>query len=178
MPSWFRRFRASTPAAVPLPFPRLDGSTWPDRRGLGRSFAALALYELAREEAFTAETHDVVDVVLDELLPMLDTGAAPDDQRYMAQVCSAAAQIGAAIGRVERRSQRPPDTLTDREAAAALWLADDDLPGMPRHQRDVARYLLQCGYYLARSGRDRVLELTGALWEEEHPAVRPGPERQ
>jgi hypothetical protein len=166
-------FRRS-PRVVPLPFPRLDGTTWPDRRTAGASFAASTLYSLAGAEAFTAEAHDVADVVLDEVLPLLDTGAAPEDAAHMRQVCSAAAQVGAGIGLVEARSQDPGPDRTDREVAAVLWLAADDLPPMPPQQRDVARYLLQCGYYLARTDRSRVFDVTGALWEEEHPAVRPG----
>jgi hypothetical protein len=167
----FRRTRR----VVPLPFPRLDGSTWPDRRGLPASFAASTLYALAREEAFAPGTHDVVDVLLDEVLPLVDTGAAADDAAHMRQVCTAAAQLGAGIGTVEARSQDPGVDATDPSVAAVLWLAADDLPPMPPRQRDVARYLLLCGYYLARTDRSRVVDLTGALWEERHPAVRKGP---
>jgi hypothetical protein len=166
----FRRPRE----AVPLPVPRLDGSTWPARGRSGASFAASTLYELARDEAFAPATHDVVDVVIDEVLPLLDTGAAPQDEAHMRQVCSAAAQLGAGIGSVETRSLRPEPATTHPDIAAVLWLAADDLPEMPPHQRDVARYLLQCGYYLARTEQSRVAELTGGLWQEEHPAVRPG----
>jgi hypothetical protein len=168
----FRR----TPEAVPLPFPRLDGSTWPEHRRSGASFAASTLYALAREEAFAPAAHDVVDVVLDQVLPLLDTRAAPPDVAHMRQVCSAAAQLGAGIGLVELRSQNPDESSTHRDVAAVLWLAAADLPHLPPHQRDVARYLLQCGYYLARTDRARVVELTGALRQEQHPAVRTGAE--
>jgi hypothetical protein len=157
---------------LPLPFPRLDGSTWP-RRG-GTSFAASTLYSLAQQEAFTAEVHDVADVVLGEVLPMLDTGAAPEDEAHMRQVCSAATQSGAGIGLVEARTAEAEDAMSP-DIAAVLWLAADDLPSMPAQQTQVARYLLLCGYYLARQGRDQVFEVTEALWQEDHPAVRPGP---
>jgi hypothetical protein len=61
----------------------------------------------------------------------------------------------------------------ERELAAVLWLAADDLPPMPAHQGDVARYLLQAGYYLVRTGREQVWDLVAALQDEEHPAARP-----
>jgi hypothetical protein len=172
--SWLRR----SPRTVALPFPRLDGSTWPERHGA--SFAAATLHSLAQQAAFSAEAHDVADVVLEELVPMLDDGASPADEAYMAQVCSSAAQLGAGVGIVEvqtagdARATASAERVTGRDAAAALWLAAEELPPMQPRQKEVARYLLQCGYYLARCGPDRVLDLTGALWEEGHPAVRPG----
>lgn len=168
--SWWPRARRP-PAVLPLPVPRLDGSTWPARTG--PSFAAATLFSLARQEAFTAEAHDVADVVLEEVLPMLDSGAAPEDAAYLRQVCSAAIQTGAGVGLVETRTSAPGDAMT-RDAAEVLWLAADDLPAMPTRQREVVRYLLLCGYYLARTGRDRVLDVTGQLWQEDHPALRPG----
>lgn len=161
------------PRLLPLPFPRLDGSTWPDRREIGRSsFAASTLYEMAQQEAHTAPAHDVTDLVVDAVLPKLWTGAAIEDERHMQQVCSMAAQLGAGIGIVEVRSVHPA-AGTDRDVAGALWLAADGLPAMPPHQQDVARYVLQCGYYLARSGPEGLAGLVTALSREEHPAFRP-----
>ena len=160
------------PRALPMPFPRLDRSTWPDRRDVGRpSFAVSTLYALAQQEAFTPGAHDVTDLVLQAVLPMLWTGAAPEDEGHMRRVCAVAAQLGAGVGIVEQRSVYAGEGM-DPEAAAVLRLAAGSLPTMPPHQQDVALYLLQCGYYLARTGPEHVPELVAALFLEEHPAVR------
>ena len=64
---------------------------------------------------------------------------------------------------------------TDRQIAGALWVAADDLPSMPAHQRDVARFLLQC-WLLPRAHRaHRIPLLVEALRAEDHPGVEPGP---
>ena len=158
---------------LPAPFPSLDGSGWPDRRAAGRDpFAAATYLEMARQEAFDPSVHDVTDLVLDTLLPRLDTGAAPEDEEHMVRVCTAAAQMGAGIARVERRTAPPDAAGTDRDIAGVLWLAADELPRMTAHQQAVARYLLLCGYHLGRWGRDRLPELVAALEAEDHPAVR------
>lgn len=159
---------------VPAPFPRLDGSSWPDRRR-GDAFAAATYYEMARQEAFDPSVHDVTDLVVDRLLPRLDAGAAPEDEDHMQRVCMAAAQIGVGVARVERRVVPADSAGTDRDIAAVLWLAADDLPTMGPRQQEVARYLLLCGYHLGRWGRDRLPELLDALDAEDHPAVRPAP---
>lgn len=158
---------------LPAPFPRLDGSTWPDRRAArGDAFAAATYYEMARQEAFDPSVHDVTDLVVDHLLPRLDTGAAPEDREHMQRICVTAAQIGVGVARVEQRMV-PADTAgTDRDIAAVLWLAADDLPTMAPTQRAVARYLLLCGYHLGRWGRERLAELLDDLEAEVHPAVR------
>ncbi len=159
---------------LPAPFPRLDGSTWPDRRASrGDAFAAATYYEMARQEAFDPSVHDVTDLVVDHLLPRLDAGAGPEDEEHMRRICITAAQIGVGVARVERRMVPPDSAGTDRDFAAVLWLAADDLPTMAARQRDVARYLLLCGYRLGRWGRERLPELLDALDTEEHPAVRP-----
>ena len=166
----FRRASSELPA----PFPRLDGSTWPDRRAArGDAFAAATYYEMARQEAFDPSVHDVTDLVVDHLLPRLDPGAAPEDVEYLQRVCMTAAQIGVGIARVERRMVPADSVGTLRDIAAVLWLAADDLPAMAPRQQEVARYLLLCGYHLGRWGRDRLPELLDALEVEEHPAVRP-----
>ena len=168
--AWFRR----TPRTLPLPFPRLDGSTWPDRRLAGAgSFGASTIYEMAQREAFTPPAHDLTDLLADELLPMLDLRADPEDEPHLRRVCTVAVQVGAGLGIVEQRSAEPGSATTDRDVAGALWMAADALPAMPAHQKDVARYLLQCGYYLARTGRANVLDLAAALRQEDHPAARP-----
>ena len=44
------------PPRLPLRMPRIDGSSWPDRRDVERrSFAALTLYEMGYREAFEPE---------------------------------------------------------------------------------------------------------------------------
>ena len=159
---------------VPAPFPRLDGSGWPDRKR-GDAFAAATYYEMARQEAFDPAVHDVTDLVVDRLLPRLDAGAAPEDEEHMQRICVTAAQIGVGVARVERRVVPADATDTDRDIAAVLWLAADDLPTMPPRGQEVARYLLLCGYHLGRWGRDRLPELLNALDDEDHPAVRPAP---
>ena len=160
---------------LPTPFPRLDGSTWPDGSASGRtSFAVVALYEMAREEAFTEAAHGVTDLVVRELLPRLWTGAAPEDEALTERVCIEAAQLGAGIGITERRSVHG-GAGTAQQVAGVLRLAAAGLPPMPPHQTAVARYLLQCGYHLARTGLDGLQELLAALSREDHPAVRRPP---
>lgn len=164
------------PRLLPLQLPRLDGTTWPDRRDVGRpSFAASALYQMGYREAFAPESHEITDLLLEQVLPMLRTDAAPEDEPYLRRVFSSAAQIGAGIGVVERRVVAHEEPGTDRQIAGALWMAAGDLPSMPAHQQDVARYLLQCGYYLARTELSRIPLLVAALCEEDHPGVEPGP---
>lgn len=163
------------PRLLPLQLPRLDGTTWPDRREVGRdSFAASTLHHLGYREAFSPEAHAITDVLLDQVVPLLDTAAAPEDEPHLRGVLSAAGQIGAGIGIVERRTAPHPEPGTDRQIAGALWVAADDLPSMPAHQRDIARFLLQCGYYLARTELDRVPLLVAALGAEGQPDVDPG----
>jgi hypothetical protein len=149
---------------LPLELPRLDGTTWPDRRVAGRtSFAARTLYQMGYREAFAPESHDITDLLLAEVLPLLPTDAAPEDEPYLRRVFSSAAQIGAGIGIVEQRSVQPGELCTDLQVAAALWVAADELPAMPAHQQDVARFLLHCGYYLARTDPAQTRLLVEAL---------------
>lgn len=160
---------------LPLQFPRLDGTTWPDRNVVGRtSFAAVTLHQLGYREAFAAESHDVADLLLAHVLPLLATGEAPEDEPYLRRVFSSAAQVGAGIGLVEGRVVQHQEPGTDRDIAGALWVAADDLPSMPLHQQHVARYMLQCGYYLARTDSTQVTQLVEALVHEDRPDVEPG----
>jgi len=141
------------PQKLPLQVPQRDGSTWPTRREAGRqSFAASALYRMGYGEAFTAEAHDIVDPLLGQVLPRLRTDAAPEDLPYLHRLFSSAAQIGAGIGLVERRVVRHDEVGMDRQVAGALLEAADELPVMPSQHQEVAVYLMQCGYYLARTG--------------------------
>ena len=164
----FRR----TSHLLATPFPRLDGSSWSELGASRRaSFAVAALYEMAQEEAHTEAAHGVTDLVVLELLPRLWTGAAAEDEAHMQRVCVASAQLGAGIGFTERRSVHD-GAGTAREIAGVLWLAVADLPRMPPHQTAVARYLLQCGYHLARTGPDGLPDLVAALSREDHPGAR------
>jgi hypothetical protein len=165
--TWSRRARRP----LPLQLPRLDGTSWPERREVGRvSFAASTLYELGYREAFEPEAHDITDLLLDRILPMLPAVADPEDEPYLRRVFSSAAQIGAGIGRVERTTVQHDEVGTDRQAAGALWVAADDLPSMPVPQRAIARYLMQCGYYLARTDPMRVPLLVAALADQGRPS--------
>ncbi|HZJ05099.1 MAG TPA: hypothetical protein VFD59_06470 [Nocardioidaceae bacterium] len=168
--------RRRPPQLLPLQLPRLDNTTWPDRRDVGRqSFGASALYQLGYREAFAPESHDITDLLLDQVLPMLRTGAAPEDEPYLGRVLSSAAQIGAGIGIVERRVVQNDELGTDRQIAGALWMAAGDLPSMQPQQQGVALYLLQCGYYLARTDLTRIPLLLAALHHDDQPGAEPGP---
>lgn len=161
---------------LPLQLPRLDGTSWPDRREVGRdSFAASTLYQLGYREAFSAAAHHITDLVLDQIVPMLETGAAPEDAPHLRGVLSAAVQIGAGIGILEGRVVPPAEEIVDHQVAGALWAAADDLPSMPAHQQQIARFLLQCGYYLARTEEGRIPLLVAALRAEDPPREEPGP---
>jgi len=153
----------------------LDGTSWPDRRELGlASFGASTLHELGSREAFEPESHEITDLLLDQLLPMLRPEVAPEDEPYLLRVFSSAAQIGAGIGLIERKVVTQDEPSTDRQAAGALWVAADALPHMPAHQQAIARYLMQCGYYLARTDLTRVPLLAATLAGEDEPGVAPG----
>ena len=109
------------PLLLPLQLPRLDGTSWPDRRKVGRdSFAASTLYQLGYREAFSPEAHHITDLLLDQVLPLIRTDATPEDEPYQRGVFSAAAQIGAGIGMLERRVVPHPEPGTDRQVARAL----------------------------------------------------------
>jgi hypothetical protein len=155
------------PDVLPLRVPRLDGGTLPTRREVGRSsFASSALYRMGYGEAFTPEAHDIADPLVEQALPRLRTEAAPEDLPYLRRVFSSTAQIGAGIGLVERRVVRRDGQGTDRHVAGALLDAVDELPVMPGDQHAVAVYLLQCGYYLARTDIDQLPVLLAELGAE------------
>jgi hypothetical protein len=159
---------------LPLLLPRLDGRSWPSADDVGRdSFAASTLYQLGYREAFSPEAHRITDALLDEVLPLLPTGAAEEDAPHLRGVLSAAAQIGAGIGVVERGVAPSSAPATDRQVAGALRVAADDLPPMPAGQHLLARFLLQCGYYLARTDLDRIPEILLAVRADEEPLGGP-----
>jgi hypothetical protein len=116
-----------------------------------------------RQEAFAPGAHDVADLVLAEVLPRVDLGVEAADEAYMVQVCSAAAQIGAAVAQVETRSTGVLPDAVSPEGAALLRLAADDLPRMSPQQRAAARFVLQCGHFLGRTGPDGLARLLPAL---------------
>lgn len=153
----------SSPAWIPLSPPRADGSTWPGATRAHGSFAAATLYAVVRREAFEPASHDVADLVLAEVLPQVDLGVEAADEAFMVQVCSAAAQVGAAVARVESRSTGVPPDAVSPEGAALLRLAADDLPRMSPRQRAAARSALHCGYFLGRTGSDGLTRVTTAL---------------
>src|SRR5680860_207061 len=62
------------PPLLPLQLPRLDGTSWPERREVGRdSFAASTLYQLGYREAFSPEAHHITDMLLAQVVPILGT---------------------------------------------------------------------------------------------------------
>ncbi len=156
------------PRLLPLQLPRLDATSWTDPDDVGRpSFAANALYQMGYREAFEPEAIDIADLLIDEILPQVRIAVAPEDEPYLRSAFTAAAQIGAGIGIVERRTANPDEGSTDRDIGGALWVARRDLPAMPPPQRRVALYLLQSGYYVARTHPAAVALLLAALEGED-----------
>jgi len=89
------------PPRLPLRMPRIDGSSWPDRRDVERpSFAPLTLYQMGYREAFEPEAATIADRLVEEVLPMFPIDSAPGDAPYLRQVFVSAAQIGAGMERV------------------------------------------------------------------------------
>jgi len=157
------------PRLLPLQLPRLDGESWPDRSAVGRaSFAASTLYQLGYREAFEPEAHDIADLLIAEVLPMLAIQAEPEDEPYLHRTFTSAAQIGAGIGLVERKVTKTEELSIDRDIGGALWVAVGDLPSMPAHQRRIALYLLQSGHYIARTGPGTITLLRATLGGENH----------
>lgn len=150
---------------LPLQLPRLDGSTWPDRRALGRAgFDVSTLYEISNREAFEPPCHEIADRLLTALSPLLPLGdIAPEDAPFVNRILMVAAQVGAGIGSVESRTLAPAPSTSDRRAWGALWKALRDLPKVPAPQRRAAAFLMQAGYWVARTGDNGVLEVAAAL---------------
>ena len=93
--------------------------------------------------------------------------SAPGDARYLRQVFVSAAQIGAGIGIVDRRTAHPDERSIDREVGRALWAAVSELPAMPPEQRRIARYLLQAGHYVARTGFGTIPRMLASLADDD-----------
>ncbi len=87
------------PPTLPLRMPRIDGSSWPDRRDVERrSFAALTLYQMGYREAFEPEAATIADRLAEEVLPMFLIDSAPGDAPYLRQVFVSAAQMAPESG--------------------------------------------------------------------------------
>jgi hypothetical protein len=156
------------PPPLPLQLPRLDGSTWPDRRAIGRaSFEVSTLYEMGYREGFEPPAHAIADGLLVELLPRIPVGdVLPEDFPYLRRTLQVAAQMGAGIGIVEARTLATASESSDRRIWGALWRALRDLPEMPPQQRFGAAYLMQSGYYVARTDSGVIPRLAAALRAE------------
>ena len=162
------------PPRLPLRMPRKDGSSWPDRRDVERrSFAALTLYQMGYREAFEPEAAAIADRLVEDVLPMFAIDSAPEDAPYLRQVFVSAAQIGAGIGIVDRRTAYPDERRFDREVGRALWEAVSELPAMPPEQRRIARYLLAAGHYVARAGFETIPRMLASL-ADDGPRESPG----
>jgi hypothetical protein len=159
---WFRR--RPDPPVLPLQMPRLDGTSWPERGAASRpSFATATLFQMGYREAFEPEAHDIAEEIVAEVLRRLALEADPVDEPYLRKACTTAARLGAGLGIVERRSGYADERSTDRRIAAALWQARRDLAGLPAPWQGAAAYLMQCGYYVARTHPATVPLLLDAL---------------
>lgn len=156
------------PPTLPLRMPRIDDSSWPDRRDVERrSFAALTLYQMGYREAFAPEAATIADRLVEEVLPLFPGNSAPEDAPYLRQVFVSAAQIGAGVGIVDRQTVQPDERSIDREVARALWTALGELPALPPEQRRIARYLLAAGHYVARTGFGTIPQMLASLADDD-----------
>ena len=142
------------PPRLPLRMPRMDGSSWPDPRDVERrSFAALTLYEMGYREAFEAEAATIADRLVDEVLPMFAIDSAPEDAPYLRQVFVSAAQIGAGIGIVDRRTAHPESGASTERSGGPVGSRQrtpGDACGAATH-----RVLPASGRALRRANRSR-----------------------
>lgn len=128
------------------------------------SFEVSTLYEMGYREAFEPEAHLIADQLMDRLLPAVPLGeVADEDLPYLRRVFMVAAQVGAGIGLVEVRTLSPAQWSSDRSIWGALWKALDDLPGMRQQHQAVTRFIMQSGYYVARTRSDVIDELLAVL---------------
>lgn len=115
------------------------------------------------DAAFMPEAHDVADVLVARLTPLLGLDVAPTDLPHVIDVLRSAAQLGAGIGLVDGRdSSLQPEEMSP-DAAGALGEAAADLPPLPPALHRPARYLLQAGHHVARRGPAAVVELESDL---------------
>ena len=128
------------------------------------SFEVSTLYEMGYREAFEPEAHLVAEQLMDRLLPAVPLGeVAQEDAPYLRRVFMVAAQVGAGIGIVEVRTLSPARWCSDRPIWAALWKALDDLPRMRQQHQAVAQFIMQSGYYVARTRPGVIDELLAVL---------------
>jgi hypothetical protein len=142
------------PRLLPLPIPTLDESPQTDANLF--SFAAQTLYEMGYREAFEPEAHAVVDLLIEDVLARVQLEVAAEDEPYLRQVFTSAAQIGAGIGIVERRGGTVDEHRVDRDIEGALREAVSELPAMPPDQERVASFLVRFGHYVARTGPESI----------------------
>jgi hypothetical protein len=141
------------PRLLPLPIPTL-GEPEPDTSLY--SFAAQTFYEMGYREAFEPQAHAVVDLLIEDVLARVQLDVAAEDEPYLRQVFTSAAQIGAGIGIVERRGGTVDEHRVDRDIEGALREAVSELPSMPPDQQRVASFLVRFGHYVARTGPESI----------------------
>lgn len=164
---WFRP--RTTPHVLVLRLPLADGSSWP-RAARGGGFAAETIHDLGTREAFTPTAHAIAEDVVAALLPHLQFEVSDVDRPHLNDLFTRAAQVGAGIGLIDRPGTTggPTDDLRlDPAVAAALQRALDSLPPLPSDHREIARFLLQTGHYVARTGRESLAMIAAALRQED-----------
>lgn len=115
------------------------------------------------DAAFSPEAHEITDLIIARLLPLLDLDASPTDLPHVIDLLRSAAQTGAGIGLVDGRDTSLTAEQMGADAAGALGEADRDLPPMPAPLRSSARYLMHAGHHVARRGQQCVAELEAGL---------------
>ncbi|MCW2605550.1 MAG: hypothetical protein JWO60_243 [Frankiales bacterium] len=157
MPLFSRRPHGPLPLGLPTP----DGAGWPDPAEVGRpGFGAHALHESGLKGAYEIEAHAVADRLVDQLLPLLPTGATEQDAPFLRKVVLTAARVGAGLGLLARDGEAD---RVERDVAGALLLARAGLPGMPPQQAGLAGYFLLAAFRTVRLGPDEVDRLQARL---------------
>lgn len=154
---WFTRKPRLLPLALPALDMQLPAGADP------RSFAAQTIYQMGYREAFEPEAHDVVDLLIADVLSAVVLDVTAEDEPYLKQLLTTAAQIGAGIGLVERRGGRLPEHLIDRDIEGALRAAVVELPKLPPDQHRLACFLIRFGHYAARNGAESIPAVLAGL---------------
>lgn len=149
------------PRLLPLDVPALDAQLLAGADG--QSFAAQTIYQMGYREAFEPEAHDVADLLIGDVLAAVTLDVSAEDEPYLRQLLTTAAQVGAGIGIVERRGGGLPEHLIDRDIEGALRAAVAELPQMPSEQHRVARFLIRFGHYVARNGPESIPAILAGL---------------
>ena len=160
---------------LPLELPRLDGTTWPDRRVVGRtSFAARALYQIGIPGGVCAGVATTSPTCS---WPRCCRCCRRMRLQKMSRTCVASSRPPRRSAPVsESSSNGPCSQVSSARTYTSLprsGLLRTSFPAMPAHQQDVARFLLLCGYYLARTDPAQTRLLVEAL--EDGPGVEPDP---